>query len=93
MPPINEAPLLSYDPSTGVTISLKLPDAVGHSVVYRGLVATGAMDMRVLEQTLPLYVLDWLLGNKCIVKDPPKISFILSPWDPSITELPELPNA
>lgn len=68
--------------------------AAGYTVVFRGLVGTAGTDSHVLEQELPLFVLDFLLGNKTFLKEPVKISFILFPWGESgQAGFPELPNA
>lgn len=43
------------------------------SVKYRGLVGTSYEDVPVLEQNAPLWLLDFLLGNRTVQKEPVKV--------------------
>ncbi|GAA6032860.1 hypothetical protein JCM8097_000833 [Rhodosporidiobolus ruineniae] len=87
-----DAPPIFYDPDMAVIISEEAGDA--WSVKYRGLVGTSFEDMAVLEQKAPFWLLDFLLGNRILMKEPPKVSFVLQPWrDPKGHTLPDLPNA
>ncbi|GAA6023731.1 hypothetical protein JCM10207_000238 [Rhodosporidiobolus poonsookiae] len=90
--PLVDAPRIRYDPDMAVIISEELGDA--WSVKYRGLVGTSYEDRAVLEQNAPLWLLDFLLGNRTFVKDPVKVSFVLQPWKVEDGHtLPELPNS
>ncbi|GAA5958591.1 hypothetical protein JCM21900_003989 [Sporobolomyces salmonicolor] len=90
--PLVDAPRIRYDPDMAVIISEETADA--WAVKYRGLIGTSYEDMSVLEQKAPLWLLEFLLGNRTFVKDPVKVSFVLQPWkDGSHQSLPELPNA
>lgn len=69
--PLVDAPRLSYDPDMAVIISEETGDA--WSVKYRGLVGTSYEDVPVLEQNAPLWLLDFLLGNRTMQKEPVKV--------------------
>ncbi|BGP04746.1 hypothetical protein JCM10049v2_000548 [Rhodotorula toruloides] len=89
--PFVEAPPTQYAPDMAIIISEETGDA--WSVKYRGLVGTSYEDMGVLEQKAPLWLLDFLLGNRIPAKEPVKVSFILQPWKgEGYQSLPELPN-
>ncbi|GAA5835256.1 hypothetical protein JCM11251_006661 [Rhodosporidiobolus azoricus] len=89
--PLLDAPRISYNPDMAVIISEEAGDT--WSVIYRGLVGTAYADLAILEQKSPLWLLDFLLGNRILLKEPVKVSFVLQPWkDPSGQTLPELPN-
>ncbi|BGP12717.1 hypothetical protein JCM10213_008855 [Rhodosporidiobolus nylandii] len=90
--PLIDAPPIRYHPNMAVIISEEAGDA--WSVKYRGLVGTTYEDMSVLEQKAPLWLLDFLLGNRVHLKEAAKVSFVLQPWkDESGQSLPDLPNA
>lgn len=75
MTPCNaiEAPYLPYDPNMAVIISEETDDASAWAVTYRGLVGTSREDLAVLEQKVPYWLLDFLLGDRVPLKDPMKI--------------------
>ncbi|GAA5850251.1 hypothetical protein JCM8547_001061 [Rhodosporidiobolus lusitaniae] len=90
--PLIEAPRLQYDPDMAIIISEEAGDA--WSVKYRGLVGTSYEDMSVLEQKMPFWLLDFLLGNRIFVKEPTKISFVLQPYNEGTDHpMPELPSS
>ncbi|GAA5883735.1 hypothetical protein JCM3774_001666 [Rhodotorula dairenensis] len=90
--PLVDAPRLSYDPDMAIIISEETGDA--WSVKYRGLVGTSYEDMPVLEQNAPLWLLDFLLGNRTLQKEPVKVSFVLQAWKgDEARALPDMPNA
>ncbi|GAA5905207.1 uncharacterized protein JCM6883_006320 [Sporobolomyces salmoneus] len=90
--PLVDAPRIRYDPDMAIIISEETSDA--WAVKYRGLVGTSYEDMAVLEQNAPLWLLDFLLGNRVNCRDPAKVSFVLQPWkDGTRQSLPDLPNA
>jgi WD repeat-containing protein 48 len=64
--------------------------------VYRGTVGSTAADVHVLEEAMPLWLVEYLLLHR-MPSTPPqiKISFVLLPWvtkDSSEEQLPELLN-
>ncbi|GAA5887701.1 hypothetical protein JCM6882_001502 [Rhodosporidiobolus microsporus] len=90
--PLVDAPRIAYHPDMAIIISEEAGDT--WTVSYRGLVGTAYSDMAILEQKSPLWLLDFLLGNRILLKEPPKVSFVLQPWkNPTGHTLPELPNA
>ncbi|KAM0745659.1 WD40 repeat-like protein [Meredithblackwellia eburnea MCA 4105] len=92
--PLLDAPSLRYQDDMAVLISEETPDASAWAVTYRGLIGTAREDVHVLEQKAPFWLLDFLLGNRIVAKDPVKISFVIQPWIDTVRAgLPELPNA
>lgn len=69
--PLVDAPRIRYDPDMAIIISEETSDA--WAVKYRGLVGTSYEDMSVLEQKAPLWLLDFLLGNRVNLRDPAKV--------------------
>ncbi|KDE04039.1 hypothetical protein MVLG_05540 [Microbotryum lychnidis-dioicae p1A1 Lamole] len=90
-----DAPTLTYPSDTAIIISEGGFNSSASSVIYRGLVGTGREDVGVLEQKAPLWLLDFLLGNRVIIKEPVKLSFLIQPWtdENGKSDLPELPNS
>jgi hypothetical protein len=78
--PLVEAPRIDYDPDMAIIISEEADDT--WSVRYRGLVGTSYEDMAVLEQKSPFWLLDFLLGNRTSVKEPPKVVRFLLRYSP-----------
>jgi len=67
----------------------------GWKIVYRGSVSTTWADIYALEESMPLWLLEYVLLNKAAVPPASKISFVLLPWpspDPDGKQLPELLN-
>lgn len=67
----------------------------GWKTVYRGSVSTTWVDVYALEESMPLWLLEYLLLNKAVVPHASKISFVLLPWpnpEPDGEQLPELLN-
>lgn len=67
----------------------------GWKTVYRGSVSTTWADIYALEESMPLWLLEYVLFNKAVVPHASKISFVLLPWpnpDPDGEKLPELLN-
>ncbi|KAG9318516.1 hypothetical protein JVU11DRAFT_607 [Chiua virens] len=92
-PSSSEAPTLSLPPNLVVMMSDE--SYPGWKTVYRGSVSTTWADVYVLEETMPLWLLECLLFNKAFVPHASKISFVLLPWpnpDPDSEQLPELLN-
>lgn len=71
--PAVEAPAIRYPDELAIMISEETSDGAAWSVSYRGMVGTGREDLAVLEQKAPQWVLEVLLGNRVISKEPPKI--------------------
>ncbi|KAJ3802993.1 hypothetical protein GGU11DRAFT_849688, partial [Lentinula aff. detonsa] len=93
-PPSNEAPLHNLPPHITLIISEENPPSF--TTLYRGTVNSAGHDTPILEEVMPVWLLEYLLHNK-LASAPPlvKISFILLPWpnkDPDGTQLPELLN-
>lgn len=92
-PPSAEAPTYSFPPNTMLLISEEA--APSFTTVYRGLVAHTKHDVQLLEEAMPMWLIEYLLMNK-MPPPPPliKISFILMPWPTKDPEdrLPELLN-
>ncbi|SCV71380.1 BQ2448_2968 [Microbotryum intermedium] len=90
-----DAPTLTYPSDTAIIISEGGFDSSASSVIYRGLVGTGREDLSVLEQKAPLWLLDFLLGNRVLIKEPVKLSFLIQPWtdENGKSDLRELPNS
>ena len=68
-----DAPPILYPQDLAIMISEETSDGAAWSVSYRGMVGTGREDLAVLEQKAPQWVLEFVLGNRVISKEPPKI--------------------
>lgn len=67
----------------------------GWKTVYRSSVSTTWADIYTLEESMPLWLLEYVLFSKAVVPPASKISFVLLPWpnpDPDGEQLPELLN-
>lgn len=92
-PSSSEAPTLSLPPNMMVMMSDE--SYPGWKTVYRGSVSTTWADIYTLEESMPLWLLEYVLLNKAVVPHASKISFVLLPWpnpDPDGEKLPELLN-
>ncbi|KAI0347571.1 WD40 repeat-like protein [Trametopsis cervina] len=93
-PPMsNEAPTINLPPHTSILISEE--STSGWSTLYSGQVSSTGHDARLLEDAMPLWLLEYLLINKIPVPPAVKISFVLLPWrsdNPNEKSLPELLN-
>lgn len=92
-PSSSEAPTLSLPPNMIVMISDE--SYPGWKTVYRGSVSATWADIYALEESMPLWLLEYVLLNKAVVPHASKISFVLLPWlnpDPDGEKLPELLN-
>ncbi|SJX65915.1 uncharacterized protein SRS1_16468 [Sporisorium reilianum f. sp. reilianum] len=81
----NEMPRLPLPQDTAVIISQSSADAGSWEAVYRGLVSCTGDDTEVLEHAAPMWLLDCLLNNHVVAREPVKLSFTLSPWKPAET--------
>ncbi|TFK59698.1 WD40 repeat-like protein [Pluteus cervinus] len=92
-PTTSESPNSDLPPSTTILIAEEgLP---GYSTVYRGSVASTHLDLKALEEAMPMWLLEYLLLNKIPQSAPlPKLSFVLMPWPEKEEKerLPELLN-
>jgi len=91
-PTTNEAPTLPIPPHTGIIIAEEATS--GWTTLYRGQVSSTGADMHVLEDVMPMWLLEYLLVNRVPAVPLNKISFVLLPFpakDPR-DQLPELLN-
>ncbi|KAH7889662.1 hypothetical protein F5I97DRAFT_1996070 [Phlebopus sp. FC_14] len=92
-PSSSEAPTISLPPN--MTIMMSDESYPGWKTIYRGSVSSTWTDIYTLEETMPLWLLEYLLFNKLVTPQSVKISFVLLPWsnpDPTGVQLPELLN-
>lgn len=88
-----EAPSLALPPDTSLIISEEAPPS--WRTTYRGTVASTATDVQTLEETMPMWLLEYLLANKTPTLQVVKLSFVLLPYptkNPGEEALPELLN-
>jgi len=81
-----DTPVLKLPPGTKVIIQEETSG--GSAEIYRGTVATVGADADIIEQRGPMWLGEVLLANTIPLKDPVKVSFILSPYEdllPTIT--------
>lgn len=78
----NETPVLKLPPGTKVIIQEETSG--GSAEVYRGTVATAGADADIIEQRGPMWLGEVLLTNTIPLKDPVKVSFVLSPYEDSL---------
>ncbi|KAI0820850.1 hypothetical protein BC628DRAFT_1422525 [Trametes gibbosa] len=90
-PPSSEAPALPLPPQTSINISEEAPS--GWVTLYRGSISSTGTDARLLEEVMPMWLLECLLQNKVPTIPITKISFVLLPYnEPDGEQLPELLN-
>ena len=89
-PPSSETPNLNIPPNIALFVSEE--DYPVWKTIYRGTVASTSMDMLVLEDAMPIWLLECLLMNKMPPVPVHKISFVLLPWPHDGEPLPELLN-
>jgi len=92
IPPSSEAPLLALPHSTVIYISEET--SFGWTTAYRGAVGTTGLDTRDLEETMPMWLLEYLLTNKVPLVPVMKLGFVLLPYPVRQGEeqLPDLLN-
>lgn len=78
-----DAPLLQLPPNTAIIIQEDKPDSGGVADLYWGTALSVGLptDVNLLEEHAPAWLGDVLLLNKLPGKEPPKITFILQPWN------------
>ena len=65
----------------------------GWLTMYRGHVSSTGLDVRLLEEAMPLWLLECLLQNKIPALQVTKVSFVLLPFkEAGVEPLPELLN-
>ena len=93
-PSSSELPTVAFPPQTLVLISEE--GSPNHLTLYRGTVASTSYDVRLLEDSMPLWLLSYLLQNRTpTMPQVSKVSFVLLPWvskDLEVDTLPELLN-
>jgi len=92
IPPSSEAPLLVLSQNVVIHISEETP--FGWTTVYRGTVGTTGLDARVLEETVPMWLLEYLLTNRVPTVPITKVGFVLLPYPArrGAEQLPDLLN-
>ncbi|EIW77695.1 WD40 repeat-like protein [Coniophora puteana RWD-64-598 SS2] len=93
-PSSSEVPTLQLPQGLSVLISDEV--YCGWQTVYRGAVSGTWADVSTLEETLPLWVLEYLLHNRIHTQPAVKLSFVLLPWasgESGEKALPELLNS
>ncbi|KAI6150734.1 hypothetical protein BKA82DRAFT_122050 [Pisolithus tinctorius] len=91
-PSSSEAPTLALPPS--ITVMICDEYYPGWRTIYRSSVSNMS-DTYVLEEALPLWLLEYLLMNRAPPPPNIKLSFVLLPWpnpEPGGVQLPELLN-
>ena len=92
IPPSSEAPLLVLPYNTVIYISEET--SFGWTTAYRGTVGSTMLDARALEETMPMWLLEYLLTNRVPLVPVTKLGFVLLPYPARKGEeqLPELLN-
>ncbi|KAJ7155376.1 hypothetical protein C8R43DRAFT_1234971 [Mycena crocata] len=92
-PPSSEAPTLGLSPH--ILLLIEEEATPGFTTVYRGTVGSAAGDTHVLEEAMPMWLIEYLLLHR-MPSTPPqiKLSFVLLPWigKDGEEQLPELLN-
>lgn len=93
IPPSSEAPHLVLPHDTVIYISEET--SFGWTTAHRGTVGTTGTDARILEEIMPMWLLEYLLTNKAPLVPATKVGFILLPYPARKGEeqLPDLLNA
>ncbi|KAF8635329.1 hypothetical protein AX15_000450 [Amanita polypyramis BW_CC] len=93
-PSSSDTPTLPFPSQTLLLISEEA--SPNPRTIYRGTAGTTHYDVRSLEETMPAWLLIYLLQNKMpTAPQVSKVSFVLLPWvsgDPEVGTLPELLN-
>lgn len=67
-------------------------DYPGWRTIYRGSVSSTWSDLQILEDAMPMWLLEYLMTNKVPAVPIVKISFVLLPWPDDPDPLPEFLN-
>ncbi|KZT41061.1 WD40 repeat-like protein [Sistotremastrum suecicum HHB10207 ss-3] len=84
-PTQHDAPPLAMPPNAVIVISDE--SSSGTTSFYRGLVSSTGDDAQLLEEVMPLWLLECLLLNKTPPPPVVKLGFVLLPWKGEKTEL------
>lgn len=92
IPPSSEAPHLNLSHNTVIYISEET--SFGWTTTYRGTVGTTGLDIQALEETMPMWLLEYLLVNRVPPVSVAKVGFVLLPYPARHGEeqLPDLLN-
>ena len=92
IPPSSEAPLLALPHNAVIYISEET--SFGWTTAYRGTVGTTGLDARVLEEVMPMWLLEYLLTNRVPPVPVMKLGFVLLAYPARRGEeqLPDLLN-
>ena len=89
----SETPPIRFTSDLPVVISEESSESGTWSTIYRSLLSRNAAELKLLEQSLPMWLLEFAMHNVIQTKEPVKIAFILEPWcGPEKAGLPELPS-
>jgi WD repeat-containing protein 48 len=89
----SETPPIRFTSDLPVVISEESSESGTWSTIYRSLLSRNAAELKLLEQSLPMWLLEFTMHNVIQTKEPVKIAFILEPWGgPEKAGLPELPS-
>jgi WD repeat-containing protein 48 len=92
-PPSTECPTISPPQNFSLIISEEaLPN---WTPIYRGTTSSTSQDVHILEEAMPMWLIEFLLTNKFPPVAVNKISFVMLPWpnkDQDGEKLPELLN-
>lgn len=92
-PSSSEAPTHNLPPNLIILISEA--GSPNYNIIYHGTVGSIAHDTHVLEEAMPMWLIEYLLLNKVVAPVQVKISFVLLPYpskDSDTEPLPELIN-
>lgn len=92
IPPSSEAPLLVLPHNAVIYISEET--SFGWTTAYRGTVGTTGLDARILEEVMPMWLLEYLLTNRVPPVPVMKLGFVLLAYPARRGEeqLPDLLN-
>ena len=76
-----EAPRLQLPAGTIVIIAEQASGESGWTTIYDGPVSSTKEDVRLIEATAPLWVLESLFANKYNQQGAAKLSFMVAPWN------------
>lgn len=92
-PPWYETPPIRFGADLPVMIEEESHDAGAWATVFRSTMSLMLTELRLLEMTIPPWLLEFLFHNVAAQKDPVKIAFILEPHGgPGEAGLDELPS-
>lgn len=77
-----------------IVIHISEETPFGWTAVYRGTVGVTGLDAQTLEETMPMWLLEYLLTNKVPIVPITKVGFVLLPYPArkGAEQLPDLLN-